>query len=421
MKKLNSGILRVILLLAFVSSLLLSLNSCVETDYVADRFDEYNISGFNENKFKTVERIYRDYYVEDLPPSADLAKKTTDIYFAKYHEKIDTGNKEALTEALIESYISAIGDKYSRYRTKEEYQNYDTNMSGKSYGIGVIVTYDESDTSSIEIKTVYEDGGAYLAGVKVGDRIFEVNGEAVSDIGYNKVANKIKGKENTTVNIKVWRGDSELSFTITRMPIEEKTVEYAIDDEKIGYVSISSFKDNTYSQFKEAIAFLEENGAVAVVYDLRGNPGGYLSSVVNVLSHIAPSKTKIVSFSNNYAKPMKDNDSHSLSLPSVVLCDEKTASAGELFTSAMRDFDEEFGFFDVTVVGQTTYGKGIMQSTYRLSDGSTVTLTVAYYNPPSGNNYHGDGITPDVFAEDDTVGVDSQLIAAYNEALKLVK
>ena len=421
MKKLTRTPLRTVLLLAVISSLLLSFNSCVETDYVADRFNEYNISGFNKEKFKTVERIYRDYYVDELPSSAELAKETADIYFEKYHEKIDTGDKTALTEALIESYISAIGDKYSRYRTKEEYNNYDTNMSGTSYGIGVVVTYNTSDTSSLEITTVYEDGGAYLAGVMVGDKIIEVNGETVSDIGYDRVADKIKGKKNTTVNIKVLRGESELSFTITRMPIVEKTVTYAINDEKIGYVAITSFKDNTYSQFKEAIAFLEDEGAVAIVYDLRGNPGGYLSSVVNVLSHIAPSKTKIVSFSNNYAKPMKDNDSHSLSLPSVVLCDENTASAGELFTSAMRDFDEEFDFFEVTIVGQTTFGKGIMQSTYKLGDGSTVTLTVAYYNPPSGYNYHGVGITPDVFAEDDTVDVDAQLIAAYQEALNLVK
>ena len=224
MKKTYRRLLSLILLCFTISTLLLSLSSCFETDYVADRFDEYNISGFDEQKFKTVERIYRDYYVEDLPKSSTLAKETADIYFEKYHEKIDTGDKESLTEALIDSYIDAIGDKYSKYRTKEEYESYDTDMSGTSYGIGVVVTYDKSNTSSIEITTVYEDGGAYLAGVQVGDRISEVNGEPISEIGYENVASKIKGKENTTVNIKVLRGDTELSFTITRMPIEEKTV-----------------------------------------------------------------------------------------------------------------------------------------------------------------------------------------------------
>ena len=421
MKKNSNGLVRFILLLAVISSLLLSFNSCVETDYVADRLSEYNISGYDKEKFKTVERIYRDYYVDDLPPSSELAKKTVDIYLEKYHEKVDTGNEETLTEALIESYIDAIGDKYSRYRTKEEYQSYDTNMSGTTYGIGVVVTYDFSDLSSIEITEVFSDGGAYLAGVLVGDRIIAVNGESILEIGYDNVADKIRGEENTLVSITVLRGESEHSFTITRMPVEMKSIEYAINEDKIGYVSISSFKDNTYEQFKEAIAFLEAEGAVAIVYDLRGNPGGYLSSVVNILSHIAPSGTEIVTFSNNYAKPRSDNDSHSLNLPSVVICDGGTASAGELFTSAMRDFDEVYGYFDVTIVGEVSFGKGIMQNTYKLSDGSRITLTVAYYTPPSGVNYHGVGIVPEIIIENDTVNVDAQLTAAYCEALNLVK
>ncbi len=421
MKKINDGLIRFILLLAVISSLLLSFNSCVETDYVADRFSEYNICGYDKEKFKTVERIYRDYYVENLPNATQLAKETVDIYFEKYHEKVDTGDRVALTEALIEAYIDAIGDKYSRYRTKEEYKTYDDNMSGTVYGIGVVVTYDYSNTSYIEISEVYKGGGAYLAGILAGDKIIGVDGESILDIGFDNVSGKIQGEEGTEVNITVLRGSSELSFAVTRMPIDLRSVEYAIDESKIGYVAISSFKDNTYAQFKEAIAFLKSEGAVAVIYDLRGNRGGYLSSVVNILSHIAPSGTEIVSFSNNYSKPRRDNDSHSLNLPSVVLCDSGTASAAELFTSAMRDFDEVYGYFDVTIVGEVSFGKGIMQNTYKIGDGSRITLTVAYYTPPSGVNYHGVGIVPEIVVLNDTVDVDAQLIAAYNEALNLVK
>ena len=159
------------------------------------------------------------------------------------------------------------------------------------------------------------------------------------------------------------------------------------------------------------------NGAVGIVYDLRSNPGGLLVAVVNMLSYIAPDETTIVSFSNDYDKPKKDSDPHSLSLPSVIICNENTASAGELFTSAMRDFAKEFGYFDVTVVGAKTYGKGVMQSSYPIGDGSYLTLTVAYYNPPSGVNYDGEGITPDVEVSDD----ESRLNTAYEEILKLIK
>ena len=138
---------------------------------------------------------------------------------------------------------------------------------------------------------------------------------------------------------------------------------------------------------------------------------------MKILSYISPEGTTIASFSNDYEDEKVDRDSHSLSLPSVVICNERTASAGELFTAAMRDFDEEFGYFDVTIVGAKTYGKGVMQSSFHLGDGSYLTLTVAYYNPPSGKNYDGVGIIPDVAVEENG---DAKL-SAQEEIFKLIK
>ena len=138
-----------------------------------------------------------------------------------------------------------------------------------------------------------------------------------------------------------------------------------------------------------------------------------------MLSRIAPKGTTIVSFSNDYASEQKDKTNASISLPTVVLCNESTASAGELFTAAIRDF-EALGFFDVTIVGQKTYGKGVMQNTYTFTDYSSITVTVAYYNPPSGENYDGIGITPDVTVQDGEDG-DAQLDTAYIEINKLIK
>ena len=404
----------------FILTLLLvaPMSSCTSDDYAAAHLSDYEVPAFNEKKFQKVERFYRDYYVTDIPDAKTMAKNTAEIYFNNYHEKIDTGDTEKVTDALIHSYVSAIGDKYSVYRVPVAAEDHETETSGSFVGIGVTVIYD-TESNIITVTEVNPGGGADGAGIRAGDKIVAVDGERVSDIGYDSAVRKIRGKEGTAVNITILRGDDELTVTAIRKTVVVKSVKYSINEDKIGYIDIDSFKANTFSQFKEAVDFMEDNGAVAIIYDLRGNGGGLLASVVDMLSYIAPDKTKIASFSNNYMPPKYDSNPHSLSLPSVILCNKGTASAAELFTSAMRDFDEEFGYFDVTTVGVTTYGKGIMQSTYQLGDGSSLTLTVAYYNPPSGENYHGVGITPDVTVEQTTTA-DSQLDAAYSEAFNLL-
>ena len=422
MKHLRAVLPRLLTLLILSLTLIFNLASCdmpVPPEYTASHLDKYFVPEFDKSKLQAVERIYRDYYVESLPDPEELAEQTAKLYFESFHEKIDTGNKTAVTDALLHCYVYAIGDRYSVYRTAEEYEDYDTDMSGSFYGIGVVVTYDRIN-NIITVTEVYAGGGAADAGIKAGDLIVGVDGESLEEIGYDAVVNKIRGEENTTVSVTIIRDGEEITLTATRKKVVEKSVSYSLDENKIGYIEISSFKDNTYSQFKEAIDYMEANGAVGIIYDLRSNPGGYLSAVVNILSYIAPDETTIVSFSNDYAKPQKDRNSHSLSIPSVVICNESTASAGELFTAAMRDFDEEFGYFEVTTVGVNTFGKGIMQSTFSLSDGSTVTLTVAYYNPPSGENYDGVGIAPDVTVEAAESG-DTQLDAAYVEIYKIIK
>ena len=156
---------------------------------------------------------------------------------------------------------------------------------------------------------------------------------------------------------------------------------------------------------------MEKNGVKAVIYDLRNNTGGYLSSVLNALDYVAPKGTTLASFSNDYDDDEVSKSSHSFLIPTVVICNEMTASAGELFTAGIRDL-ADMGHLDATLVGTKTFGKGIMQSTFTLSDGSTITLTVAYYMPPSGKNYHEVGITPDVVVERTKDG-DVQLDAAY--------
>ncbi|MBE6645681.1 MAG: hypothetical protein E7612_09980 [Ruminococcaceae bacterium] len=414
-------LLGVFSLLVLLISISLSASSCsfgssLDIDYVSDRLSEYNLPNFDKTKFRAAEKIFHKYAADALPDAQTLTENTVALYFESYHDYIDTADKDEVTDALLSCYAYATGDRYAVYRNPTQYEDYSSNMSGNFYGIGVVITHDK-ELNTVTVKEVYEDSGAEAAGILPGDLIIGTDGNRLSDVGYDKVVEALKDDSKLTVDVLILRSDTEITLTVTKKEIVEQSVKYSIDENKIGYIKISSFKSNTTNQFKEAVDFMENNGAVGIIYDLRSNPGGYLSAVVNMLSYISPKGTTIASFSNDYANTKIDRDSHSISLPSVVICNENTASAGELFTAAMRDFDEEFGYFEVTVVGVTTHGKGVMQSTFSLSDGSYVTLTVAYYNPPSGVNYDGVGIIPDIVIEDDS----ARLGTAYDEILKLVK
>ena len=422
MKRFGFRLLGILTLLVLSLSIALSLVSCdiktpSDIDYASTHLKDFeNIPTFNRAKFRKVECLFRDYSALEIPDAKALAESTAKLYFENFHEKIDTEDREAVTNALLCCYAYATGDKYSVYRDASEFDNYASDMSGSFYGIGVSVIHDKIE-ETITVSDVYAKSGAEEAGILPGDLIIGANGERLEDIGYTEVVNKLRDPSTTSVNVMILRDGVELTLTVAKKELVEESVKYSINEEKIGYIEISSFKRNTFLQFKEAIDYMKDNGAVGIVYDLRSNPGGYLDSVVDVLSYLSPEGTTIASFSNDYKDTMTDGDSHSLSLPSVVICNEQTASAGELFTAAMRDFDEEFGFFDVTVVGSTTYGKGVMQSSFHLGDGSYLTLTVAYYNPPSGKNYDGEGIIPDVPVAEDA----DPVVSAYEEILKLVK
>lgn len=384
-------------------------------NFVWQYLDEWNFPTFTSSKLKSVEVTFRDNFYQQIPEASELSKTVALTFLEKCYDVVDLENEKAVTDAIIDSYVSSLGDKYSAYRTKEEYQNYSSEMSGNYTGIGVVVT--ESDDGLILVKSVKNDGSAYEAGVLSGDIITSVDGIPVAERGYRASVDAISGDAGTTVTIVVDRSDQTITFTLTRRKLVDSSVTYSLND-GIGYIKISSFKSNTDEQFIKAVDYMEENGAVGIIYDLRDNTGGYLSSVLNSLDYIAPKGTTLASFSNDYDKDEVSKSSHSYLIPSVVLCNGMTASAGELFVAGIRDL-ADMGHLDATLVGTTTFGKGIMQSTFSLSDGSRITMTVAYYMPPSGINYHGVGITPDVEIERSETG-DGQLDAAYHEIQALL-
>ncbi len=387
-----------------------------ELEYASDYFDKWDFPRFISTKTELAERIYQKNFVEDMPSAYEMACAAGKIFLENYYDETDKKSAEEMTDALINSYTLATGDKYSTYRTSSEYEGYRDNMSGSFVGIGVSVLYSNQE-KTMRIEALNEGAGAELAGLLVGDFIISVDGVPLEERGYEATVDAIKGEEGTTVEIGILRDGKELSFTVTRTKVVQKSVEYLIED-GIAYIKITSFKTNTVEQFKEAVDTALSSGSKGIIYDLCDNPGGYLSAVVDMLDYLVPKETPIASFSKDYHKPMYAEDSHFVNLPTVVICNAETASAGELFTAAVRDFSKMKLFPSVTV-GTKTYGKGIMQDTFRFSDGSSLTLTVAYYNTPLGDNYHGEGITPDKILD---TGTDEEWFeAAKAELLDLIE
>ena len=269
--------------------------------------------------------------------------------------------------------------------------------------------------SELPISKVIRNAPAHKAGLLKGDSIIAVDGEAVAGLTIDAVTDKIKGNSGTEVTVTVKRGGETLDIKVTRGPVVNPTVDFWIEGGNIGFIKINSFKDNTDEFFKEAVDYMKQNGAEAIIYDVRNNGGGYLDSVLNMLDYIAADGTTLVSFSNDYAKSEKANDGHAMKIPAVVICNGSSASAAELFTVGMRDLGA-MGQLPVSTVGQTTYGKFVMQNSYSFLDGSAVTLTVAYYYSPKGDEYNGVGITPGIVV----AGAPEQELAAIEEAKRLI-
>ena len=330
----------------------------------------------------------------------------TDVDGMLFDEAVSEITNKSLSEILLtvkrdseEIEITVTPDKSGKYDSYSK--------------IGVTLSRPTVEDALL-ISKVIRNAPAYKAGLLKGDYVVAIDGQPVSGLTIETITNKIKGESGTQVTVSVRRGETVIDITVTRGPVVTPTVDYWIEDEIIGYIAINSFKANTDELFIEAVDYMTENGVRAIVYDVRNNGGGYLDSVVNMLDYIAKDGNTLVSFSNDYAKAEKAKDNHSLKIPSVVLCNGASASASELFTVGMRDISESDGF-PLTIVGQTTYGKFIMQNSYSFTDGSAVTLTVAYYYSPKGDEYNGVGITPNVVVK----GADAQTEAAFEEAKKL--
>lgn len=387
--------------------------------FVSSYLKKYGIGNINSYKMNAIESQLESDFYKELPEERQIAKDTAFLFVEYYYDVIDLENKKEVTDALLKCFFSSIGDPYAFYRTEEEFAEFIGSLEGgrEFVGIGVLMNQE-----TLEIQMVYPDSGAAEAGIKPRDVIYAVDGVTLEEASAEELVSMVAGEVDSTVKVTVRRGDELIEFTVTRKIISERTVLYDIDQDKVGYIQITQFLQNTPAEFKEAVDYCETNGAVALIIDMRYNPGGLLTSVVDVIDYLAPDSDsrRIGSYTQNGLENVYyTKDGHSVDLPIAVLCNEGTASAGELFTAAMRDYGEE-GVLDTVIVGTTTYGKGVAQNSYSLYDMSGITYTIGYFNPPSDVNFDGIGVIPEYEVEE-VSGKDAPFECAKEEILKLTK
>ncbi len=358
----------------------------------------------NTQKLARAQLYYRQFYVGEYRSVEDCAEEIEAAVRTMDGIRTVT-DAESATGLYIALYARMMGDYYGYYYSPEDYEDYGDDLEGEYTGIGVSVSVNEDGYA--EILNVFPGSPAEEVGMLPGDILVAVEGEDFARIGYSKAVDRIRGEAGTAVNLTVRRGEAELGFTVVRRAVTEVTVEHRMIGENVGYIRIISFNERTYEQFVAAHRALSAAGAASYVFDVRYNPGGTLNSVVAILEYILPDGpivrmnykndaddatiSSIYDVSPGYMQTREYYENHAITAPMVVLTNGGTASAGELFTSALNDYDV------ATVVGETTYGKGVGQSSLPLAnDGSSLVFTDFYYDPPFTGNYNGVGITPDV-------------------------
>lgn len=302
---------------------------------------------------------------------------------------IGTVDYEKAMQYMLDGYMYALGDKYSVYHTAEEMQELTNESNGDLVGIGVRVMMDD-ETGGIRILNVMHDSPALETGLQVGDVIVKVGGLEVTADTYNTAVNDVAGEAGTELTVTILRNGETFERTLTRRLVRSEAVFLEMQDNHTALIRIYEFTGNAADDFIAAMEEAQKAGATGYVFDVRNNPGGDLGVIVRILDYLLPEGpiVRIIDASGEVVHTYTSDESE-IQAPMVVLINENTASAAELFTSALLDYDK------CVTVGQTTYGKGVMQNIITLPDGSGIRLTTHYYNPPYSDNYNGVGIPAD--------------------------
>lgn len=322
----------------------------------------------------------------------DSLYETYDTIMSEYYKDVDS---DKLIEGAINGMLESLDDEHTMYFDKKSKEEFDSELSGNYYGIGAQIQLTSDET--IKITKVFDDSPAKKAGLKEEDVFVSVDGTSVKGKSATEVANMLKSDSVKTSTIVVKRNDKELTFKVTKENITLFSVSSEMLDnngKNVGYLSVSIFGQKTYSQFKDALIKLEKQDMDSLIIDLRGNTGGYLSTVTNMLEEFIDKGNVIYQIqSSSGVKQYKTVKASEKKYKIVVLIDGGSASASEIMSAAMKEV------YGATLVGQTTYGKGTVQTTKNLSNGSMIKYTIEKWLTPSGKNIDKEGIKPDYEVE----------------------
>ncbi len=299
-----------------------------------------------------------------------------------------------LVDGAIKGMVDTLGDQFSGYMDAETYPMFNSDLSGEVEGIGAVVQTDEK-TKEISIAQVLDGSPAQAAGLKSGDVFVKVEGADVSQSTQFDLVRLVRGKEGTSVNLTMRRGTETLDFKIKRAKITTPVVDSKELDNGIGYIKLRSFDVNAYQEVKAAIDKLGGKDMKGLIFDLRGNPGGLLTTAIDIASLFLKDGTVLVEdFGNGNKQTYTTNGKYiGYDIPLTILVDENSASASELVSGAMQDTGR------AKLVGVKTFGKGTVQTWQQLINGGGIRLTIARWLTPNGHWIHGNGITPDVVVE----------------------
>ena len=313
-------------------------------------------------------------------------------YLDHYYYKSSEITREDKETGIYKGLFESLGDVYSCYYTPEEYKSLAEQTQGVYYGIGAYVSQDV-ETGICAISGVIRNSPAEAAGLMEGDLIYKVDGEDMSGLELDEVVSHIRGDEGSEVTLTLVRDGEEIEVVLTRGKVDTPTVESEMRDDGIGYLQITEFDDVTVGQFAENFEQLKEQGMKGLIIDLRGNPGGSVTSVCAVAEHLLPEGLIFYMEDKDGNRTEYTCEGADFDLPLVVLVNEYSASAAEILSGAIKD--SGIG----KLVGKKTFGKGIVQDVISLQDGSAIKLTIANYYTRGGHDIHLKGIEPDVEVE----------------------
>ncbi len=306
----------------------------------------------------------------------------------KFYNKVDD---DTLIDGAINGMMESLGDEHSVYFDKESKEQFDLELSGSYYGIGAEIT--KNIDGSISISRIFDESPAFKAGLKTGDLIIKVDGESTKDKTASDVANAIKNGKSKIVNIVISRNNEEKTYKITKENVTLYSVSsdtFKYDKKNIGYIAVSIFGDKTYKQFLNSLNKLENDGINSLIIDLRNNSGGYLTTVTDMLDIFIDKGNVIYKIqTQNGIIDYKATSNSKRDYDIVILVNENSASASEIMTAAMKEV------YGAKIVGKNTYGKGTVQTTTDLSNGTMIKYTIEKWLTSNGNSIDKEGIKPD--------------------------